>query len=469
MLKELSVGDITYFYDCNVKGDVIEYLLYDSNETWIATKTKDEVLQTVQLLNKRIKHDVAIAFDTLQNTLPDSATWVENDKPPEASNARERALKLKYRVKGFPFHFEWRLKQHNDSSTIQLPINQVASLVDVLPATIEELLGILQSKEQEINQYRREFGSLRRSTLATTKFDVETFREQYADADMNVKTLQRIVARWRSVHGEEESTAVVDSSPSSKGSPSIVIKKEEPGTSSTSVSKTVQESPRSRKRKALHNYKTQMMRSLQSAKKELEYESQSQSESQSLSDSEPIIGNEVKKVRENVEVLENVIAKEVTTAQSVVKSVNTPSGRVTRNSSPKTPANPIVADSNKSTKEVASNAKKSSPRIGNRPNTRQNRRVSPKSDSNTNELALKEATGESVLHAIVAPAKIATTTKTIIPNNNNLNVKHKIINSAKNSVKPQFAEQLEVTKNDLSTYVDSMLSQLAAIDKELCG
>lgn len=105
---------------------------------------------------------MAIAFDTLQNALPESGTWIGNDNQPGASNARERVLKLKYRVKECPFHFEWRLKQHNSPVTIQLPINQVASLVDVLPAKIDELLEILQRKEDEIKQYRREYGNLRR-------------------------------------------------------------------------------------------------------------------------------------------------------------------------------------------------------------------------------------------------------------------------------------------------------------------
>lgn len=50
MSKELNIVDKTYFYDCNVKGEIIEYLLYDSNETWIATKTKEEVLQTLQVV-----------------------------------------------------------------------------------------------------------------------------------------------------------------------------------------------------------------------------------------------------------------------------------------------------------------------------------------------------------------------------------------------------------------------------------
>lgn len=103
-----------------------------------------------------------IAFDTLQNMLPDSATWIRNDNQSEASNARERVLKLKYRVKECPFHFEWRLKQQNSSLMIQLSINQVESLVDMLPAKIEELLQILQRKEHEIKQYRIEYGSLRR-------------------------------------------------------------------------------------------------------------------------------------------------------------------------------------------------------------------------------------------------------------------------------------------------------------------
>lgn len=342
MSKELNIADKTYCYDCNVKGEAIEYMLYDFNETWIATKTKEEVRQTLQLLNKRIKYDVAIAFDTLQNAPPESGTWIGNDNQPGASNARERVLKLKYRVKECPFHFEWRLKQHNSPVTIQLPINQVASLVDVLPAKIDELLEILQRKEDEIKQYRREYGNLRRSTLATNAFDVETFREQYAITDVNVKSLQRVVARWRSEHGEPESAHEVETLYKNKSSPTNVIKKEVPGTSASSASRSVQESPRSRKRKALHSYKTQMMRSLQSGKKDLQYESQSQS----LSETEQQDIREVKKVRENNEDVDNEIVNEVTAVKSNAKRVNTPSKLKAAEKLPKTPTNPLVEDNN---------------------------------------------------------------------------------------------------------------------------
>lgn len=463
MSKELNIVDKTYFYDCNVKGEIIEYLLYDSNETWIATKTKEEVLQTLQLLNKRIKYDMPIAFDTLQNMLPDSATWIRNDNQSEASNVRERVLKLKYRVKECPFHFEWRLKQQNSSLMIQLSINQVESLVDMLPAKIEELLQILQRKEHEIKQYRIEYGSLRRSTLATNNFDVKTFREQYAATDMNVKSLQRIVARWRSEHGEAETVREVESSPSNKGSPTNIIKQEEKGKSSSSVGKSVQESPRSRKRKALYSYKMQMMRSLQSGKKELEYESQSQT----LSDIDPQDTKQVKKVRENVEDVGNVIVAKVASA---IKGVNISMRTATCNS-PETPTNSIVEDGSTPTKEVASKVRKSSPRVEKRPNTRQRRRECEMSVFNSNELELADTTCESVStvpNESVGLTKNSISTKAISPPNIKT-VKHKIVTSAHNLAKPQFVKRVEQSKNDLSSYVDSMLNQLEALDKELRG
>ncbi|XP_018792312.1 PREDICTED: uncharacterized protein LOC108971004 isoform X1 [Bactrocera latifrons] len=482
MSKELNIADKTYYYDCNVKGETIEYLLYDFNVTWKATKTKEEVLQTLQLLNKRIKYDVGIAFDTLQNALPESGTWIGNDNQPETSNASERVLKLKYRVKECPFHFEWRLKQHNNPLTIQLPIGQVASLVDVLPAKIEELLEILQHKEAEIKQYRREYGSLRRSTLATNDFDMAMFREQYAAADVSVKSLQRVVARWRSEHGDAE--CELESLYHNKSSPTNIIKKEEARTSASSASKSVQESPRSRKRKALHSYKTQMMRSLQSASKDLQYESQSQS----LSEHEQEDIREVKKVRRNVEGVDNVIVKEVVAG----KSVNTPIKLKAEEMPTKAPTNPIIKDSSAPEKEVASKVKKASPSIEKRPNTRQRRRECEVGDLNSTELELMDITGECVspvLNKSVVLAKHTTTAKTINPRSNNNvqrktvnstttktissqkvnNVQNKIITSAQKLVKPQLVKPVEQSKNDLSSYVDSMLSQLEALDKELRG
>uniref|UniRef100_A0A0K8VD06 Uncharacterized protein n=2 Tax=Bactrocera latifrons TaxID=174628 RepID=A0A0K8VD06_BACLA len=308
------------------------------------------------------------------------------------------------------------------------------------------------------------------------------FREQYAAADVSVKSLQRVVARWRSEHGDAE--CELESLYHNKSSPTNIIKKEEARTSASSASKSVQESPRSRKRKALHSYKTQMMRSLQSASKDLQYESQSQS----LSEHEQEDIREVKKVRRNVEGVDNVIVKEVVAG----KSVNTPIKLKAEEMPTKAPTNPIIKDSSAPEKEVASKVKKASPSIEKRPNTRQRRRECEVGDLNSTELELMDITGECVspvLNKSVVLAKHTTTAKTINPRSNNNvqrktvnstttktissqkvnNVQNKIITSAQKLVKPQLVKPVEQSKNDLSSYVDSMLSQLEALDKELRG
>lgn len=45
--------------------------------------------------------------------------------------------------------------------------------------------------------------------------------------------------------------------------------------------------------------------------------------------------------------------------------------------------------------------------------------------------------------------------------------KHNNVTNIQNTTKTNFFNNLEQSKNDLSAYVDSMLSQLEAIDKEL--
>lgn len=83
-----------------------------------------------------------------------------------------------------------------------------------------------------------------------------------------------------------------------------------------------------------------MMRSLQSGKKDLQYESQSQS----LSETEQQDIREVKKVRENNEDVDNEIVNEVTAVKSNAKRVNTPSKLKAAEKLPKTPTNPLVED-----------------------------------------------------------------------------------------------------------------------------
>uniref|UniRef100_W8BNZ4 End-joining factor 1 n=2 Tax=Ceratitis capitata TaxID=7213 RepID=W8BNZ4_CERCA len=357
MSKELIIEDKTYFYDCAVKGNVIEYLLYDSGNNWIATKTSEEVAHTLQLLNKRIKYDVQIAYDTLQNTQPETASWVKSNDEVDGIAELERVLKLKYRIKGCPFNFEWRLKRNEDKKlTIQLPVNHVTRLVDTLPSKIEELLDVLQRKEREIKQYRLEKGSLRRSTLATPDFDVEQFREEYATAETSVKSLQNFLTHWRMEHGvistiQEEENA----RPSSSCTKNAVKKEEEEaGTSSPSRSKLIKESPRNKKRKALQNYKTQMVRTLKTSKKQLEYESQSQS----LSESEIPAALDLEEAISNKRKAENsLLSNEDESMENAVKRRKT-IAKTTASSTPKPLTNSIDECSSKSTKEVSRSHKR---------------------------------------------------------------------------------------------------------------
>ncbi|XP_036318354.1 uncharacterized protein LOC118733179 [Rhagoletis pomonella] len=465
MLKELNVEDKTYFFECAVQGDVIEYLLYDSNENWTAVKTQEEVAQTLQLLNKRIKYDVATAYDTLQNTQPESANWMVKDHGVDASSASERILTLKYRVKGCPFKFEWLLKREDKSLTIPLPVNEVTSLVDRLPVQIEELLEVLRRKEDEIIQYRTEYGSLRRSTVATNPFDVNKFRERYAATDMKVKILQKLIARWRVEHGQTDSTQAAEISQSNTSSPTNIVKKEETERRLPSNFNKILESPRNRKRRAKQEIQAQMKRTLHARRQKLEYESQSQS----MDETKEVI-EESEKPTSSGKAIKNTKCNENETATaSGKKGINTPIKSSNSNVA-NADKSQIIKAASEPVKEVASKTKKLSPRVEGRPDTRQRRRECEIHDNSPSDLMIIENPLQNVVYTVdesVEPVKI-NGVNGVIGNATNQNVKIKLYSSnIRERFKSQSMDKVQQPKNDVSAYVDSVLSQLDAFDKEL--
>ncbi|XP_067641478.1 uncharacterized protein [Eurosta solidaginis] len=547
MLKELNVGDKIYLYDCLVKGCALEYNLYEGDENWTAVKTQEEVTRTLQLLNKRIKYNASTAYETLQNAEPETANWEVADTAPNQPGSLERVLKLKYRVKGCPFNFEWHLKKQDNSLAIQLPINQIASLVEVLPAQIEELLDVLRRKEDEIRQYRTEYGSLRRSTLATKAFSVEKYREQYAATNMQVKSLQKIVRRWRAENADAVVDSIGDVEPptSSNSSFSIGVKKEEMETRSPSTHQNVLDSPRNRKRKALQAHKARLTRTLQTRRPKLIYESQSQSlsDNEQPQDNEEVIGalpnatvaEEAAVVNENAMDIDNsnvqrdqikytkeskggtIIPKyehktdeerskipnglDVHAEQTRMPKLIYESQSKSLSDNEQQPqdsedviealANVKVAqkaafvkenamdidnyrvqkEPRKHTKEAkgiqlvnTSASKKLSPRLAVRPNTRQHQRECATSDNNSNELMVIENPSENLVYTVDEA------TESVLPlaDDNSLTSVAAMQNVGKKCSTPALNIcKMQQRSDDISLYVDSVLSQLDAFDKEL--
>ncbi|XP_053948763.1 uncharacterized protein LOC128857164 [Anastrepha ludens] len=469
MLKELIVGDTTFFFECSVNGDVIEYMLYDSVENWVASKTKEEVAQTLQHLNKRIKFDVATAYDTLQNTEPESANWAESDvetNQVDVHAACERILELKYRVKGCRLNFEWCLKRQDNTLTIPLPVHQVASVVNKLPAQVEELLDVLRRKEDEIKQYRTEYGSLRRSTVATNAFHVDKFRERYAATDNKVKILQKIIARWQAEHGETESAQEAETSIRNNGSPTNRVKIEDADKSSPSGHKNVRESPRNRKRKAMQMQKARMTRTLQSRRQKLEYESQSQT----LSESEQPQGTDevIPKVSENVINSDNCTDDARNNEKNAENygqtNIRLPTEKLTSNAA-KTVPSPINNSASETAKEVASKKQNLSPRVVERPNTRQRRRECAMHENNSIELKVIENPAQSEVYTVdecTEPVKISGVTS-VVPDKAS---KSKCLANSQKLSASQLVHTKEYPKNDISAYVDSVLSKLDALIRD---
>ncbi|XP_017463760.1 PREDICTED: uncharacterized protein LOC108357178, partial [Rhagoletis zephyria] len=151
------------------------------------------------------------------------------------------------------------------------------------------------------------------------------------------------------------------------------------------------------------------------------------------------------------------------------KGINTPIRSSNRNVA-NADKSQIIKATSEPVKEVASKTKKLSPRVEGRPDTRQRRRECEIHDNSPNDLMIIENPIQSVVYTVdesVEPVKI-NGVNGVIGNATNQNVKSKLYSSnTRERFKSQSMDKVQQPKNDVSAYVDSVLSQLDAFDKEL--
>lgn len=81
------------------------------------------------------------------------------EKPREWSYSGDRQLKVKYYVENIPFHFHWDLQEDLTGFSEAVAIPLLLALKQTKDRE-EELLKIVQQKDEEIQDLRRSGGSL---------------------------------------------------------------------------------------------------------------------------------------------------------------------------------------------------------------------------------------------------------------------------------------------------------------------
>uniref|UniRef100_A0A1A9X5G0 Uncharacterized protein n=1 Tax=Glossina brevipalpis TaxID=37001 RepID=A0A1A9X5G0_9MUSC len=178
MWKKLEICEETFFMNCVlIDNERIACILLSLKKCWSATLTLNEIKEKVKLLNKRVEYNDYVK-DTLLNGDLNQASLEELPPADEIGDGTNRCLlKAKYRVEELPLKFEWSLTK---TCTEEFQRNYFIPLLltaDSYKQQVQDLKSIIQKKDEEIKQYRREGFSLRRSTVVTIPFDVDDFNK----------------------------------------------------------------------------------------------------------------------------------------------------------------------------------------------------------------------------------------------------------------------------------------------------
>ncbi|XP_073833234.1 uncharacterized protein isoform X2 [Musca autumnalis] len=177
MWKEVKIVDKIYYSQCNIgANNQVTLILYDLNEIWSESIPIDELKRKVKVLNRRYDFNEENIRKTLcdggdlETALLESADRRSNDKV---------TLKVKYRVKDCPFHYEWNLTKQTLKEFQSFFVKPMLQTLVACKEQIEILTETVRKKDAEIQQYRKDGAILGRKTLATKLFAFEEFDRKY--------------------------------------------------------------------------------------------------------------------------------------------------------------------------------------------------------------------------------------------------------------------------------------------------
>uniref|UniRef100_A0A1A9UD74 Non-homologous end-joining factor 1 n=1 Tax=Glossina austeni TaxID=7395 RepID=A0A1A9UD74_GLOAU len=290
MWKKLEISKDKYFINCALAdNENITCVLLSINKCWFATLTEDEIKQKVKLLNKRIEYNEFVK-NTLLNSDLEQASIEELTEANISDGLNKRLLKLKYRVEELPFKFEWSLTQ---ACTEEFQRNFFIPLLltaNACKQQMQELKSIIQKKDEEIKQYRREGFVLHRTTVVTRPFDADEFDNKCVDHKYmhNFEDLSKCVLAF-------QDTDKLSNASSKPIMPLSEVKNDVrlPPKRNESLTK----GPKQRKRRAQETKQEKLKKILRPARKIMQYESQS---SQNLTNSLAVSENTEKNQTETL-------------------------------------------------------------------------------------------------------------------------------------------------------------------------
>ncbi|KAH8317317.1 hypothetical protein KR074_008844 [Drosophila pseudoananassae] len=154
------------------------------NCTLWETLTESMILDRLRSLNSRVK----FPKDTVRNVMF-ASEGVEVIEFKNGSTADHRILDMRYTVKNAPtsLKWEWHLEAVASAKLYNLILSDSIATLNSAHDLLVETTDMLKAKDKELDQYRAEGFSLRRTTVVTKPFQFDAFKEEHKSllADMD--------------------------------------------------------------------------------------------------------------------------------------------------------------------------------------------------------------------------------------------------------------------------------------------
>ncbi|XP_057685459.1 non-homologous end-joining factor 1 [Corythoichthys intestinalis] len=172
-------------------------LLTDLHSVWEETMHSAAIQSRAQELNKRLEAPVKAFFSHLCEVVRPSLSG--SSQPPEGEagisvmqlNEGSLNLRLKSKLAGLPFYWEFRCTPAPISVVCLHLVQPLLSMSHVLHQKVEQLEDLLLRKDAEIQDYKENGGTLSRARLQTDIFERHTFKGDFLAKTLPVVCSER--------------------------------------------------------------------------------------------------------------------------------------------------------------------------------------------------------------------------------------------------------------------------------------
>ncbi|XP_053702975.1 non-homologous end-joining factor 1 [Synchiropus splendidus] len=179
----ITIDGISFLAKINFGSTEYQVLLTDLQSVWQEKMDITAIQTRAAELNKRLRAPVEAFFSHLCKVVrpifAGVASGSESAMKVERQDSGDVVMKLKSKLAGLPFHWEFQCAPAPVTVVCSHLVNPLLAMCGLLQEQVDQLSALLTKKDAEILDYKENGATLSRERLQTTVFEKKSYRDDF--------------------------------------------------------------------------------------------------------------------------------------------------------------------------------------------------------------------------------------------------------------------------------------------------